>query len=813
MELYQPCESCPLHEGVQTYCMMGTGPMNAKIFACGEGPGRDEDREGRQFVGAAGLLLRKQWENILGFPFDDVFVTNCVRCRPPDNRTPYKKEVQNCWPFMEEELKQIKPEVIVPIGLVAMHAFGVPGKITSNSGKIFTVQGRTVIPLLHPAAVIRNMRQLPVLTKGLGQIKAFLEHGHSIRYGEYEIIGVDDYESLQRILGEAAEANIIDIDIETNGLDEFAEDARIKCISISTDKECGCTIPLEGWRDRALLSERLRLVLEDPTIKKSGQRLGFEYKWLKQILGITLRGIGWDTRIGAFELDKLTSPGLKESAWKVGMGGYEQGFTSGKKVAEEEGEDLFKYCAMDADATGRVRRYQYEQLSPEQKQYIEKQALPLITVFSEMHLRGLRVDTDRLDIIKDKSIELMTFLEDRIRSHKYVRRASQGPYGDFNPRSTRHVRFLLFGILQAEVYKRTPSGAPSTDEETLRRLAVDFPSVVGALLDYRTAQKFKSTYVDAISRHIAPDGKIHATFSQTTARSGRSATQDPNVQNWPHKPPNVTERYPSEYQMVFSPRNVIIPEDGCEFWGADFGQQELRVAAAVSRDPVMIEILSKDPNTEKGDIHAQTAHTLFPNWNELSKEERDHGRRVAKTINFGILYGMSKFELAKRIGYTEEKAHELIGAFFRKYYGYARWVEETKQFLNSHGYVETPTGRRRNFPPLDDLKEKDRAAIYREAVNTPIQGPAYDLCANALIRMHKACKRYGLRSFFVNTIHDENMVNGYPDEWETFRDIYTEIATTPPEWIDFMGKIPLGIDWKRGPRWGEMEEVSGQTKN
>jgi DNA polymerase-1 len=792
---------------VETYCMMGVGPIDARVLLCGEAPGADEDRNGKPFVGKAGELLRDEWSKALGFPLTDVFVTNCVKCRPPKNRNPYQKEMNCCSSFLKEELDRIRPKLVVAVGRIASKALGLSIKISRDTGKVFYGENeQPIIPLLHPAAVLRKPRDIKTFRDSLGRIKTFLEQGHKVDLGEYEIVEANDYVSLERLLEEVRSAEITDIDIETNGIRIHTPTPRLKCISFSPRERRSVTVNLEGWEDGDRLAGLIRSILGDPTIRKCGHRLAFEYVWLKGVGRIQLRGIAWDTKIGAFEEDKLISSGLKDQAWRIGMGGYEgDAFKTGKDTAAAEGTKLFKYCAMDADATGRIRRLQEGTLSEAQRGFIERQSLPLIPVLSEMHLRGLRIDQERLSNVEKLSSELIEYLEVRIRSHKDVKKAEkQWDFGDFNPRSTRQVRFIVYGVLGAPVLKRSPGGAPSTDEETLKQLEPDYPSLIRPLLDYRTASKFKSTYITAVRRNIAEDGRIHATYSQTTARSGRLASQDPNVQNWPHQPENLADRYPEKFAECFAPRNFVIPEEGCELWGVDFSQIELRVAAAVSQCPVMVKIFK-----EGGDLHRETALIFDSDYDDLPPERKSQIRRFAKTINFGVIYGMSAYELAKRTGMHETKAKEFISGLFRKYWGYAKWVEETKKFLDSHGYVETPTGRRRNFPPLEDLNEKDREAIYREAVNTPIQGPASDLCANALLRMDRALRKRGLKSFWINSVHDENIANGYPEEWEDFKRIYEEIATNPPEWIGgFLGEVPLLVDWKRGPSWGGMEEVN-----
>lgn len=810
-ELPEVCEKCPMREDINTPCMDGFGPINSKIILIGEAPGAEEDDEGKPFVGAAGRTLRREWLSIVGYDLDEIFLTNVVRCRPPYNRTPSRAEIKRCFPFVDAEIEQIQPQLIIAVGNPAMHAMGVKGKITENTGKVYPSQlpfYKNIIPLVHPSYINQNLRQMPLFRKSLRAIKNYMEQGHELNLGEYEIIEIGDHDALIMALEEIKKHNLLVFDIETDSLDCFRKDARIKCCSFAWKPKHAVCIPTEGWLDvnsRTLMAMTFKEIFENPRIKKSGQRLGFEYKWLKKIWNIELRGIYWDSRVAAFEMDKLNNPGLKDQAWSLGLGGYERMLPD--RVDRCEGPVLFEYCAIDSDAEFRLMLKQEEEVPLQMRQYIKKLALPLTREFAELHLHGLRVDFERLDNIAKLGDDLIVLLEDKLNANKHIKKVNEtSPYGKFNPNSARHVRYLLYGVLGAEVRKKTKEGAPSTDKEVLGDLRGKHPTVIDALLNYRTTAKFLSTYIKNMRGNISPDGRIHATFSQTTARSGRSATQDPNVQNWPHLPTRI-KKFPKEYWDVFAPRKIIIPEEDCIFGEADFSQQELRVAAAISGDPVMTAVFL----SEEGDIHKETSRVFFPEFDTLPADRQKEIRRIAKTINFGIIYGISAHGIVSNlkeegIDLKEKEAQTFIRAFLRKYYRYAEWTEEIKTQVDELGYVDTPTGRRRNFPPVAELKQVDREAVYREAINTPIQGAAYDLLAMALVRFSQAARKEGLKSYICNTIHDSNIFNIYPNERDPVVELYNDIAINPPDWINFMGDIPLVVDWEFVPRWGEKVE-------
>jgi len=282
------------------------------------------------------------------------------------------------------------------------------------------------------------------------------------------------------------------------------------------------------------------------------------------------------------------------------------------------------------------------------------------------------------------------------------------------------------------------------------------------------------------------------------------------MQNWPHLPDKIKKKFPEKYWDVFAPRKIIIPDEGCVFLEGDYSQQELRVAAAVSQDQVMTQVFADYPRGDpRGDIHNATAKAIFGDI-----EITDEKRRAAKVVNFGIIYGVSAWGLAKElnevgINISEKEAAKFIEGFLRKYKGYAGWTKKVIKFVDKLHYIVTPTGRIRNFPPPGDLEHKDREALYREAINTPIQGPAYDLLAIAHVRFMRAARKYNLSSYICNSIHDSNIFCALLKELDTVMDLYKEIAQNPPEWIgSWLGRIPLLVDYKIGrTSWGEMEGI------
>ncbi|MBX6393304.1 MAG: DNA polymerase I, partial [Burkholderiales bacterium] len=347
----------------------------------------------------------------------------------------------------------------------------------------------------------------------------------------------------------------------------------------------------------------------------------------------------------------------------------------------------------------------------------------------------------------------------------------------FNLNSPKQICDILFGTLKLPVLKKTPSGAPSTDEEVLEKLALDYP-LPKTLLEYRALAKLKSTYTDKLPRMINPrTGRVHTHYGQATAVTGRLASNDPNLQNIPVR---TAEGRRIREAFVAPPGHVIV--------SADYSQVELRIMAHYSGDEGLVRAFA-----EGRDIHRATAAEVFGRkLDEVTPEER----RFAKVINFGLIYGMSAFGLAQNLGIERATAQSYIDSYFARYPGVARYMEQTRQTAREQGYVETVFGRRLWLPEIRSGNAARRAGAERAAINAPMQGTAADLIKLAMIRVQDWIDREGLGTRLIMQVHDELVLEVPEAEVERVR------AELPPLMTGVAQlRVPLVVDIGVGPNW------------
>lgn len=404
----------------------------------------------------------------------------------------------------------------------------------------------------------------------------------------------------------------------------------------------------------------------------------------------------------------------------------------------------------------------------------EEIEVPLAHVLADMEAGGVRID-ERL--LQELSKECQIKIEDL--TERLYRVAGE----EFNLNSPKQLGHILFEKLGLPVLKRTKTGF-STDEEVLTTLAKthDF---AGLILEYRQLSKLKSTYIDALPKLINPKtGRIHAQFNQTGAETGRLSSSQPNLQN-----------IPIRTELGRQIRKAIVPlEKGHEIVAADYSQIELRILAHLSKDPNLIRAFEADE-----DIHAYTASLIF---DVAEKEVTDSMRDSAKRVNFGIIYGMSAFGLAKDLGVSQDTAQEFIDKYFLRYPKVQAFMEETIRRCERDGFVTTLLNRRRYIPEITSRNNSMRLFAQRQAINTPVQGSAADLMKLSMVRIHEKIQEQGLRSRMISTVHDELVFDVPQDEKKALVDMVRREMEHALEL-----SVPVKVSIKVGANWLEMEEV------
>ena len=593
---------------------------------------------------------------------------------------------------------------------------------------------------------------------------------------DYRII--DTEEALDELMSELYRAGSFAIDTETTSVDAMR--AGLVGISLSASPGKGFYIPVGHRMGRQLpmdmVIERLRPLLEDQGISKVAHNANYDMTVLSGY-GVELGNLNFDTMIAAHLLGEK-SLGLKALAFSrlgVEMTPINALIGSGAKqvlMSDVDIASVSDYSCADSDMTGRLRGvFEPEIREKGLGKLFSEVEMPLVEVLVRMQRNGVALDTASLEEMSCVLGKRMTELEWEI--YRDVGH-------EFNINSPQQLGAVLFGELGLPRAKKTKSGY-STDAAVLEGLKGAHP-VIGPLLEYRQLMKVKSTYVDALRDLINPvTGRVHTSFNQTATVTGRLSSSEPNLQN-----------IPIRGELGKQVRKAFVAGERGVLLSADYSQIELRVMAHLSQDARLLSAFSRDE-----DIHASTASEVFG----VAKEEvTAEMRRVAKTVNFGVIYGMSDYGLERATELSREEAAGFIRDYFERYPKVKDYIEATKQQAREQGYVQTILGRRRYIPEINSPNRQVREAAERMAINMPVQGTAADIIKLAMIRLKGRMDGLGLRSRMILQVHDELLFDVPEDELDVMKGLVEEIM---PKAMSL--SVPLKVDVKIGRNWGEMD--------
>ncbi len=614
---------------------------------------------------------------------------------------------------------------------------------------------------------------------------------------------VSEEASFNQLLNRLRLANIFSVDLETTGKDALKAD--MVGLSFAITPGTAYYVPV-GHRSPAeqglgllvadnvelkqdespqlplrFVIDRLRPVLEDPSIRKCAHNAQYDMLVLANY-GVELRGMAFDTMIAAYLLESTQRAlGLKDLAWtrlKAEMKSYADLAGKGKAAVTLDQvpiRQVADYSCADADMTLRLK----EDLEPELKSaclddLFERMEMPLVPVLVDMERTGVKLDDAYL---KDLSTELYK----RIRELETAICEAAGH--SFNIGSTQQLGNVLFKELKLPTIRRTKTGF-STDADVLEELRGTHP-IVELILEHRQMVKLKSTYADALPLLVnSKTGRVHTSFNQTTTSTGRLSSSDPNLQNIPIR--TELGRRVRKAFIAGDPDWVLL--------SADYSQIELRVLAHMTGDPVLVDAFRHGE-----DIHAATAALVYGiPISEVTPRER----RIAKTVNFGVLYGMSDYGLARDTGLSRKEAALFIESYFQRYGSVRDFFERVKQRAEVDGYVSTLWGRRRYMPELKTTHRGLRQAAERMAINMPIQGTAADIIKIAMINLHRHIREKGYRSRMILQVHDELLFECPRDEVELLApDVKRLMESAMPL------QVPVVADLKVGANWDEMQPL------
>jgi DNA polymerase I len=598
--------------------------------------------------------------------------------------------------------------------------------------------------------------------------------------GEYEMVTTPA--QLQRWVAHLRAADTVAFDTETDALD--ALQANLVGISFSVQPGKACYIPLAHTEVGAtqlswsVVSDALRPLLEDPHMRKLGQNGKYDLHVLHRY-GIDVQGYADDTMLESFVLEAGTARHDMDSLALRHLGyntlKFEDVAGKGAKQIPFSQVDVAtatRYAAEDADITLRLHRVLAARLAAEpalQAVYRDIE-IPLVPVLAQIERNGVLVDVEAL---RQQSAELS----------RRMLTAQQEAYAlagrSFNLDSPKQLAALLFDELKLPVLVKTPGGAPSTNEEALEAIR-DQHALPGLILDYRSLAKLRSTYTDKLPEMVNPTtGRVHTSYHQAGAATGRLSSSDPNLQNIPVRS--------DEGRRI---RTAFIAPQGRKIVAFDYSQIELRIMAHLSQDAALLTAFAQGD-----DIHRATAAEVF---GKPLAEVSSHERRAAKAINFGLIYGMGAFGLARQLGVSRGEAQDYIALYFSRYPGVRDYMERTREQARAQGYVETVFGRRLQLGYIHSRNAAQRAGAERAAINAPMQGTAADIIKRAMVAVDAWLAAYRARALLLMQVHDELV-------FEADEAFVPELLAHIPGLMTGVAQlhVPLVVDAGQGNNWDE----------
>jgi DNA polymerase-1 len=578
-------------------------------------------------------------------------------------------------------------------------------------------------------------------------------------------------------------ASLVAVDTETTSLDYMQAQLVGVCVAVEPGEAAYIPFGHDYMGAPAQLSKeavlaQLKPLLEDPEIKKVGQNLKYDMSVLAQH-GIDLQGVAFDTMLESYVLDSVVTRHDMDSLAAEYLGETTISFTdvAGKGASQLTFnqvplEEAAPYAAEDADITLRL----HQVLWPELRKHASLEKvfndieLPLLPVLSRIERTGALVDGTLLFQQSNELAERLGELETE----------AWGLAGQqFNLASPKQLGEILFEKLEIPVLKKTAKGAPSTKEEVLQELALDYP-LPKVLLEHRGLAKLKSTYTDKLPTMINPQSqRIHTSYHQAGTATGRLSSSDPNLQNIPVRTP--------EGRRV---RQAFIAAPGCKMVAADYSQIELRIMAHLSEDPSLLKAFA-----EGQDIHRATAAEVFAVATEQVTADM---RRSAKAINFGLIYGMSAFGLARQLNIGRKQAAEYIELYFQRYPGVQAYMNNIRHTAAEQGYVETAFGRRLYLPEINSRNGMRRQAAERTAINAPMQGTAADIIKLAMIHVDDWLQNSNLQSRMIMQVHDELVLEVPEVELEPVTQGLNDLMQNAASLL-----VPLVVDVGVGDNWDQ----------
>lgn len=785
------CQLCDLHKTAQSVCLMGRGPVPSKVVIVGEAPGLREDDVGKPFQGRAGQLLDKILGRA-GLKREDVYITNTVKCRPPDNRSPSNKEMKACRAWLDYEIKKVRPKYVILLGASALKGVIKQTGIAEKHGQLIDVDGVKYLPTFHPAAALYDPKRLGPIEQDFKKFASIIK-GKELTNPKLRITEIVDRKTYQRCIKAIRASNWVSYDIETTGLDPRAKDAAVQTLQVGT-KSGEFVLPLEVrwsvWKGgKAIQKNMLNGIVHAMGGKKVAAQNGkFDISYLWEHYKIRFP-LTFDTNVAAHLLDENEPTGLKYRA-RIDLGAHDYDIETAKKKGEFEDinkrakEEYYEYGCYDVYYTRKLAILYHKRLEATDglSKLFYQLMMPATRALAKIEGRGFYINRKRQVKVRKELQFKIAELQKKLKK-----------YGDINWSSPAQVGELLFSKFGLQPLEHTPGGAPSTSESVMKRLA-GFHPAPKILLELRENQKLLSTYVGGRDEKGEPFGwealmhgdYLYVSFKLTGTVTGRLSSRLHQV---PRNP------------LI---RSLIDAPPGWIFWAADFSQIELRLAAWFSGDPAMLKIYQ-----EGGDIHLATAvKVLGVPPGEITKEQR----KMAKAVNFGLVYGMMapKLVIYSRDNYeidmTLSEAQAFRHRFFEQFNRLIPWHDRMRRLVGAEGQVRNPAGRIRRLPDVASSDWGRKAEAERQAINSPVQGFASDLKLMAMVELEE---KFDERECFqLGEHHDALLGMVRADKVDKWMHVVKRVMERPALLKKFNIRIPVPIEaeleigpWGAGKKW------------
>jgi len=786
------CELCDLHISAQYVCLMGRGPIPSKVMLIGEAPGEKEDDTGKPFQGRAGKLLDRLLGNA-GLDRGNLYITNSVRCRPPNNKTPSQKQIKACKVYTQMELEQVRPKFVLLMGAAALKAVLNKSGITTIHGTPIVKDQITYFPVFHPSFALRNPSKEGPLQEDLHEFSRIIQ-GKVNKLPDLNIRVIKSWTDLDECVLDIRSSKEISYDIETTGLDRFAEDAAVNIMGIQTPGT-SWVIPMNlktSWicEQKNKQIEVMEILYAATRGRRRVAHNGkFDDLYTEYLYGIKL-GVTFDTMLASHTLDENTPNSLDYLA-KTIFGAPSYDIDLETKQGKGNLKKLFKYSGYDIYYTLQLYYHFRDLLKSEESLWklFDKLVMPVAQSYEVLEKNGVFLDIPKLEesgkFLWDEKKKCELKMNEWYRKFRKRRRSITSPL-EVNWNSTSQVGRILFLELDLPPAGYTDSGAPSTAEDFLRRM--DNHPLIDILLRHREVSKLHSSFIKGWGKRVKNNSWLHPSYKIHGTVTGRPSCVDPNFQQTPRDP---------------RIRSSVGAPEGWEFFEADYSQVELRIAAMLSGEHVMLEIFRSG-----GDIHRATAAAALGKAEEdITKEER----KAAKAVNFGFLYGMGalKFQdyaLDKYgVKLTLGESKTFRKKFFSKYPGLLPWHDKQRRVVHALGRVRTLTGRIRRLPEIYSEERGLVSQAERNAINSPVQGFGAEMILMSLPQLIREVESDDIQ--FCGTIHDAIVGRVKKDHRHLLVRV-KEVMEHPKllDVFDIQPTVPIIAEVKVG-NWGIGEEL------